>query len=85
MNICLWLEVDMETLRYISLNKRYMFEIFIIKLEVYFWAPDFEGKSRFDESMPLMMAKAEDKMKDLLFVFTDDWDDRTDFVMKRKF
>ena len=61
------------------------FEIFIIKLEVYFWEPDFEGKPKFDESMPLMMAKAEDKMKDLLFVFTDDWDDRTDFVMKRKF
>ena len=52
---------------------------------MYFWAPDFEGQPKFDESMPLMMAKAEDKMKDLLFVFTDDWDDRTDYVMKRRF
>ena len=45
---------------------------------MYFWEPDF-----LDESMELMMAKAEDKMKDLLFVFTDDWDDRADHVMKR--
>ena len=39
----------------------------------------------YGETMTLIIAKAEDKMKDLLFVFTDDWDDRTDFVMKRKF